>query len=535
MGKNTQNTSTPLHVVCIGGGYGAIYLVKSLRRAIQRGEILLTVVDRNNYHCFHGLAPEMLVGKIEPGNLLSSSRRIFHPAQFRNAEVESIDLQKRNITISRELDGRQFVIAYDHLVINAGSKEDLTQFHGIAEHTMRLKQYPDLLAVRHHVISMLELAEIETDPDERRRLLTFVVVGGNYAGVEVASAFSDFLPRIVRKNFPNLQPDTLRIVLVHSDEHLLSELGQHYPKLQAYAERVLASGLIEIRTQVRMKTATPDEAILENDERIPTRTIISCTGSAPSSIVHSLPFKKDGRHRLITDKYLNLVGETHVWACGDCAAVPHPDGGTCPPLAIWAMTAGRQVGKNIQRHIKGRDLRPYRFNGLGDACTLGNWCAVGHLKGIPLRGLVAYLIWRIFMIIYLPLLEKKVKTVWDWTIEFLFGPNLIAINLQQGLSIKPALYEAGQNIVCEGDIGHTLFVLRSGEVDVVENSPDGERYICTLVPGDHFGELAVFGDGRRKMTVRAKTRVEVVLLRGEGATALRQSLVGMGKEPWSAE
>ena len=140
-------------IVCIGGGYGAIYLYKELRAAIRSGEVHLTVIDRNNYHCFHGLIPEMLVGKIEPGNILSSSRKLFKDAQFFNGEVESVELESREVIFSRLLDGKRFRIPYDHLVVNAGSDTNLKRFSGLQEHTMRLKAYPEILATRHHIIS----------------------------------------------------------------------------------------------------------------------------------------------------------------------------------------------------------------------------------------------------------------------------------------------------------------------------------------------------------------------------------------------
>jgi NADH dehydrogenase len=523
-------------IVCIGGGYGAIYLYKELRAAIRSGEVHLTVIDRNNYHCFHGLIPEMLVGKIEPGNILSSSRKLFKDAQFFNGEVESVELESREVIFSRLLDGKRFRIPYDHLVVNAGSDTNLKRFSGLQEHTMRLKAYPEILATRHHIISMLELAEIETDSAERNRLLTFIIVGGNYAGVEVASELSNFLPKIAKSSYRNISMEEIRVVLVHSGNHILPELGMHYPKLQKYAEQHLKTLGIDLIVGTKMQSATAEEAILEGGPRIPTRTIISCTGTEAHPVVRALPFQKDTTDRLVVDEYLNMKGETHLWAVGGCGAVPHHREGTCPPLAIWAMTAGKRAGKNILRVTRGQSRQPYRFNGLGDACILGNGRAVAHLKGIQIRGVFAFILWRMFMIIYLPSVEKKLRTLWDWTIGAVFGRDLINMNLQQDLSIAPAIYEPGQEIVREGEIGHTMFIIRSGEVEVIQNTPDGEKLLNLLSTGDHFGELAIFRDGRRSATVRAKTKVEILLMRREAAISLNQSLPGMDqvlKNPWN--
>lgn len=512
------------HVVCLGGGYVALYLRRALRGSLRRGRVRLTIIDRNNYHCFHGLVPETLGGTLQPGNILSPSRRLFGSRHFRRAEIESIDLDAREVTVSRTLDGKQFVVRYDHLVFAMGSKDDLDRFPGAAEHTRRLKLYPDILAARHHLISMLELAAIETDPVEQRRLLTFVVAGGNYAGVEVASELADFLPRVLRRSYADLPEDELRVVLLHAGDRILPELGEHFPRLRDYAESVLPDPHLEIRTGSRLASATSSEAILDDGTRIQTRTIINCTGTRIDPLIAALPFEKDPSGRLVTTPFTNLPGAEHIWAAGDCAAVPHPRGGTCPPLAIWAMTAGRTIGQNIVRSLQGRPLRPYRFTGLGDACTLGKRRAAAHLKGIEMRGLVAYLAWRFFMLVYLPAPEKKVRTALDWGLASVFGRDLVDMNVQRPLTIEAAHFAPGQDVVRQGDIGTGLYIVKSGSLDVFIIEPDGERFVRTLTAGDHFGEKAVFENVRRTATVRARTAVELLQVRREAALALARNL-----------
>src|SRR5262245_45106163 len=173
-------------IVFVGGGFVSSHAVKKLRPLIERGGADVTVIDQNNYHTFHGLIAEMLSGQIQPGQIVSSSRRLFAGAKFHNAVVEKIDLERKVIVTSRAIDGRIYEVPFDHLVLNLGSVDDLSRYPGIAEHTFRLKSYWDCFAVRSHVLRMLELGEFETDPEERQRLLTFVIAGGNYAGIEVA-------------------------------------------------------------------------------------------------------------------------------------------------------------------------------------------------------------------------------------------------------------------------------------------------------------------------------------------------------------
>jgi NADH:ubiquinone reductase (H+-translocating) len=267
------------HILCLGGGYVAIYLAKALRRHIRAGRVRLTVVDQDNFQCFHGLIPDMITGKIQPTDTLSPARRLFAPGDFVNAEVESIDIDKKEVIVARYLDGRRLTLRGDHLVFALGSTEHLGRFPGLAEHSFRLKAYTGCLAVRNHFLSMLELADMERDPVERRRLLTFVVVGGNYAGVEVAGELREFLPAVARRHFPNIPPAEIKVLLVCSTGHILPELGARMPKLIEYAERKLAADpYLEIHYNTRLASATREEAILGDGRRIPTRTIVSCTG-----------------------------------------------------------------------------------------------------------------------------------------------------------------------------------------------------------------------------------------------------------------
>ena len=500
-----------------------MFLYKTLSRMARQKKIRLTVIDRNNYNCFHGLVPEMLTGKISPNSLLNPLRSVFREAQFRNGTIEKIDLDKKEVHFSRGLDGKQFQVTFDHLFLNLGSVENFSLFPGIREHTLRLKSYPDILQTRHHLIVMLELADIEEDPIEVERLLNFVVAGGNYAGVEVASELADFLPRVARKRFPNIPVDKIRVNLIHSGDRILPELGNQFPKLRAYAERlVMDNPHIRLMTKTRLASATQEEAVLNTGERIPCRSIISCTGTIPSPLLSTLPFKRDRSGRIITDEFCRVEGSEFVWAGGDCAAVPRSDGTYCPPLAIWAITTGRQAAINIKATLTGRRLKPYRFSGLGDACTLGNWRAAAHVKGIPLYGLAGYLSWRGFVLAYLPVWEKKVRLLFDWLVAPIFGRDLINMNVHRSVGVTPVMYEPGQEIVREGEVGQSLYIIRTGEVEVLKRAENGgpPDLQATLRAGDHFGEMAVFQGVRRTATVRAKTRVELLHVMREAALAL---------------
>ncbi len=519
----------PLRVVCIGGGWNALYLARALRSEVRRGEVELTIVSRDNFHTFHGFIAEMLVGRIQPGHIISPARRIFAPARFHHAEVTAVDTAARTVTTSRLLDGRELVLGYDHLVVSLGSRDDLESTPGMAQHALRLHSYADAFAARNHLIDMMEMAAIEPDPEERRRLLTFVVVGGGYGGVEVASELDDYAHRLARTTYPSIDPSEVTVMLVHSGEHLLPELAPHHTKLQHWAERYLTATTLQIRTLTRVAAATPEEAILSTGERVPTRTIISCTGTALPPLLDQIPGERDERGRLRTDVHGRVLGADGIWAGGDCAAVPHPRGGTCPPLAIYAMQAGRLIGRNLARLTHGRNLVPLRFKGLGDACSLGRRNAVAQVKGVRMTGRLAWVVWRSFFLAYIPTWDRQVRLLLDWIITPLAGREVAQLRLGEPVGIRRELYEPGQVIVREGDVGRRLSLVASGEVDVVRAGPDGEEWLATLGPGDHFGETSVFQNVRRTATVRAKTRVELVSIDRRDVVALSDTLQPFGE------
>lgn len=514
------------HVVCIGGGYVALFLVRALRGAIRRREVDLTVISRDNFHTFHGFVAEMLSGRIQPQQILSPARRIFSPAKFMNAEVTSIDVDREQVTVASLLDGHESTLDYDHLVMGVGVADDLDRYPGLAEHAHRLRDYRDAWRTRSHLLQMMELGAIETDPEERARLLTFVIAGGGYGGVEVASEIDHWARDLTTREFPDIRPDEVRVVLVHSGDRLLPELHGRHDHLVDFAERFLREGTqLEIRTGVRVASATPTQLTLSDGTTIPTRTVITSTGTASSPLLDQLPHPRDDRGRLITDATVRVPGTTNLWAGGDCAAVPHPKGGTCPQLAIFAMAHGWWIGRNIRRQLAGRPPTTYRFSELGDACALGRHTAVAHLRGVPFTGLPAWLLWRSFLLAFVPAWDRRVRILLDWALSPLTGREIFQFTLDDPLGMARELYEPGQEVFRQGDIGRKLYLVMSGEVDVVK---DGE-VVATLGPGAHFGELAVFEEVRRTATVRARTRVELVALGQHHARTLSETLRSFGE------
>lgn len=522
-------SKTPTRVLVLGGGYVAIWFARAVRKAVKRGDIELTVVDHNNYHTFHGLVPEMLTGVVQAGQIISPSRRLFAPGRFVCANVDAIDLETKTVTVSRVLDGRPATLAYDHLVVNLGSVDDLSRYRGVGEHTMRLKGYFDCIRVRNHLLAMLEMAEIEPDPEERRRILHFVIAGGNYAGIEVASELSEMLDDLVGDEYRGLKREEARVTVVHSGDMILPELGRQFPKLSERAERILAKNGIVLEKGVRLASATPEEAVLSDGRRLATRSIISCTGTAQSPVLDQLPFERDAHGRLVADAYGRVSVEHCVWSAGDCGAVPMKNGKMAPPLALYAMHGGRTIGRNLVRALRGQALKPYSFTGMGDCCVLGRGKAVGQIWGIPLSGLPAWLVWRACMVTYLPSWQKRIRTMFDWLVVPLLGRDIASVNAADQVGVVRHLFEAGQVIIRQGDIGRAMYILQSGRVEVVQERDGAEERLATLGPGEHFGEIAVLKDTRRTATVRALEPVTVLRISREETKMLSETFRPFGE------
>ena len=395
--------ATPPHVLILGGGFVAQAAVKKLSRSIKRGEVAVTVVDRDNYFTFHALIGEMVTGRILPSNILNPSRRVFAPAQVHVGEIETIDIAEKKVVTRNRSDGTRSELDYDHAVVAVGTGENLEAYPGLAEHAYRLKSFDDCFRLKNHIMEMFELADIEKDTEERRRLLTFFVAGGGFSGSELAGELADFVRRLTKHEYPRIKREECRVVVVHPGPTLLPELygGKNterdergYPKLVEYGMKHSRKLGVELMLETRVTGATPNEVYLSNGEHIPTRTIVSTVGSKPWPILDEIDLPKDSRGRLVTDEFLRVDGRPELWAGGDCGSVPHPKGGTCPPVALFAKKEGQQIGKNLVRSLAGKPLRPFRGSVIGQGISIGNRTAVGTLKGIPMKGKIAWVSWR---------------------------------------------------------------------------------------------------------------------------------------------
>ena len=523
----------PPRVLVLGGGYVAKGFVRSAAPAIRRGLVDVTVIDQDNYQFFHGLVAELIVGRIGGMNALSPARRIFRPAHVHIAHIESIDLEGRVVHMSRSIDGAVYSLDYDHLVLGVGSVDNVELYPGLGEHAFKLKSFDDCFRLRNHIITMFELADIERDPEERRRLLTFFVAGGGYAGTEVAAEIADLTRELCGKEYPGVGTHECRVVIVQPGPHILPELygagGKHFRKLVEYATRHVTKIGVEMMTDTFVTAASPNEVSLSNGRRVPTRTIISAVGTKPSPLLSGLDLPRDVRGRVKTDRFVRVEGFENVWGGGDCAAVPERRGGYSPPRATFARQHGMTAGHNIVASVTGRPLKEYSYRSVGQGVPLGRRRAVGDLYGVPIKGAVTWFILRGFLLYFIPSWDRRLRVLADWLLAPIVGRDIVEADIADAddYELSHELFQPGEVIVSEGRPGRYVHVIVEGEVDLVTTTNGEEQVIATLKAGDNFGH--VWRDEAASESAKAKTVVKTVSMRTDQTRRIQQLLASLGK------
>ncbi|MFO0723180.1 MAG: FAD-dependent oxidoreductase [Myxococcota bacterium] len=503
------STSAPrkTKIAIVGGGFAGVYTAQHLERLLaHRSDVEITLYNRDNYFVFQPLLPEVVSGTIGLLDTVSPIRHMLKRTQLAAREVESIDLGAKRIRTSGAFTARPHDESYDHLVLALGNVTDFRGLTGLAEHALPFKNLADALAVRSHVIRALEEADLEAhEPALRRQLLTFVVAGGGFSGVEVAAELNDFVRGVARR-YPSIREEELRVVLVHSGDRILPEMD---PSLAKFAQDILQKRGVEIRTKARLGAATGQEAILSDGERIPTQTLISTVPSSPHPLVDALPLPKV-KGRIQVDAHLRVAGLPGVWALGDCALVPGPDGQPAPPTAQHATRQGRLAAENIAATLAGRpELARFDFRGLGKMGSLGRRTAVAEVFGLKISGFLAWFLWRTVYLMKMPGWGRRLKVALSWTLDLFLPPELVQLRLEGSAGVTKEHFEPGQLVFAEGDTGDRLYILLAGAAEVVQREAG---VVATLGPGDAFGEMALLSGQQRNASVRCTSAMDVLCL-----------------------
>ncbi|HEU4388768.1 MAG TPA: FAD-dependent oxidoreductase [Blastocatellia bacterium] len=511
-------------IVILGGGFGGVYTAMHLERALgRRDDFEIVLVNKENYFVFQPMLAEVVSGSIGLLDTVSPIRRMLPRTDLHVREIESIDIEKRTVSTTPGFNPHPSVIEYDHLVLALGNVTDFRGLRGLPEHAIPFKNLSDALYIRNHVIHVLEEAAIEHRCIElRRQLLTFVVAGGGFSGVEVVAELNDFIREVI-KNYPQLDPKEVRVVLLHALDRILPELDA---KLAVYAQEILAKRGVEIRLNARLEAASGGEAILASGEHIPTKTLISTVPSSPNPLIDSLPLQKV-RGRLKVDSTLRVAGTDNVWAMGDCALVPTPDGSFCPPTAQFATRQAKTAGHNIVASIRGGEQKQFQFKELGKLGALGHRSAVAQVLGINISGFVAWFMWRTIYLMKLPGWGRRIKVATSWTLDLFLPAELVQLKLTNSVGITHEHFEPGEDIFRQGDLGDRLYIIARGRAQVLREKAGEESLLAALGPGEYFGEMAILNQTTRNATVRCAEPLDVISIHKREFTVLAATLPTM--------
>lgn len=525
-GATMTDTRRKHRILILGGGFAGVHAAKdleSLMTRAERDEIEVTLVTNENYMVFQPLLPEVISGTIETLHCITPIRRLARRTQIYTRPIEAIDLVNKTVQLGGEFQPKLLTLHYDQLVIGLGTRLNYKLVPGMREHATPFKYLGDALRLRNETVGMLEEADIETDPVEKKKLLTFVVAGGGFSGVECLAELNDFLQTAV-KAYQHINYSEIRCILLQSADRILPELD---PRLASYAHKILEQRGIEIRLNTRLKAVSADSVLVQakgskEQEQIATRTVVTTVPAAPSPLIETLPCPCDAG-RIKVNEFLEVPEYPGVWALGDCAAVPQKDGIISPPTAQHAIRQARTCATNILATIRSTKKKPFLFTGLGKLASLGRGSAVAEVFGIRMWGIPAWMFWRAVYLSKIPGFDRKVRIALDWLLDFILPRDITQVRIFRPDNVVSQHFHAGETVFDAGDFGDKLYAIADGEVEVVKN----DKVVATLSAGDVFGEVALVSDQPRNARIRAKTDVNVITVSRQAFKRLVAHLPGV--------
>lgn len=422
-----------MRVIVVGGGFAGAYAAEKLSRQLPSGwEVLL--IDRRNYLLFYPLLVEAGVGNLEPRHIAVPLRKFLSKkGKFLMAEVISADMKAKTLSYQVFPESPVETITFEHLILAPGSVTRFPEMPGLREHAFQLKTLGDSVGMRDRAIQLLEQANGIHDSVLRRELLTIVIVGANFTGVEFAGEYHDLMTEAL-KQYPNLTEDQLSIYLLEYGERIIPGID---PDLAKFALEHLTRRGMKILTKTSISSIEEHQVTLTTGEIIPTRTVVWCAGIAPSPLltkIPNLPVNKQGY--VATDRDLRVKGIPFVWALGDSATVLDNSEQPYAPTAQNATRQGKVCAANVLAAINGKPGKIFDFNPLGTLAGLGCRNAVAKVFGIKVAGPIAYLLYRMTYLSKMPTLSLKARVLLDWTLDIFFRRSLVQLGIGTPRSIR---------------------------------------------------------------------------------------------------
>lgn len=408
-------------IVILGGGFAGMPVAQYLDKRLSGTEWEALLINRDNFFMFTPMLGEVAAGSIETRHILNPIRQLCRRVRFEEREVVAIDPKQKTVRARQEATGTEEEVRYDKLVVALGSTTNFYGVPGLKEYAITMKDVGDAVFLRNHFISLFEQADMEKQIEKQAPLVTFVIVGGGFAGVEIAGELTD-LGHHLRRYYPYIDKNAIRIILLEAGTRILSEVSED---LANFALQTLRERGVEARLQTLVQEARADRILIRGGEEIFTRTVVWTAGVMPHPVVSSLPFQKDEKGRIRVNEYFQSLDDPDVWVIGDSSSLVDPNTGKpYPPTAQHATRQGRLAARNLMADLLGGQKKPFHYNMLGQMAMLGRRSGVAIVLGFRLKGFWAWWLWRTYYLFRLPRFQKKLRVVIDWTIDLFFERDI---------------------------------------------------------------------------------------------------------------
>ncbi|MDT7553127.1 MAG: hypothetical protein QOI16_1663 [Pseudonocardiales bacterium] len=413
-------------IVVVGGGYVGMYTALRLQKKLHRGEAEITVIDPQPHMTYQPFLPEAAAGSIEPRHVVVPLRRVLRKCQVLTGRVTSISQERHEITAELAA-GHVTTLGYDVLVVAPGSVARTLPIPGLAEQGIAFKTVGEAIYLRNHVLSRLDAAATTIEPALRRRLLTYVVIGGGYAGVEALAELAD-MARYASRYYPTINREDIRWILVEASGRIMPEVS---PTMGRYTVERLLDADIEVNLDTRVRSLVDGRVELDDGQTFDADTIIWTAGVKPNPMLDATDLPRDSRGRVECGADLQVHGMPGVFCAGDCASVPDlskddPEARTSPS-AQHAVRQAKVLADNVVAHLRGRALTDYKHSYAGSVASLGLYKGVAEIYGIKLRGIVAWLMHRAYHVSRMPTWNRRIRIVFDWTGALLLGREVVSL------------------------------------------------------------------------------------------------------------
>jgi len=408
-------------VLILGGGFAGLTVAMELEKRLAHDPTFeVTLINRENFFLFTPMLHEVAASDLDLTTIVNPIRKMLRRVQFFAGEVNQIDVRQRRVVVSHGFDHHHHTLEFDFLVLGLGSVTNLYGLPGLRENALTMKSLGDAMRLRNHLIAHLE----EADSDcckVKEPLLTFVVAGGGFAGVETVAGINDFVRGALR-SYRRLTEEMVRVVLIHSGPNILPELEEG---LGVYAQRKLAGRKVEIWLNTKIQGFSGGTVRLSDGSTIHTNTLVWTAGISPNPLLETIPCARE-RGRLVVTESLELPGWPGVWALGDCSAArDRRTGSLYPPTAQHAMRQAKIVARNIIAAVRGTETKRFDFSTVAQLAAIGRRTGVANILGINFSGFIAWWLWRTIYLSKLPRFEKKLRVAFDWTLDLIFSKDLV--------------------------------------------------------------------------------------------------------------